>query len=94
MASGKVVTVCWLEVALVMAPVRGDLLGSFLVADLFFRRLIISNNLFYYQHMALGTCIIFIIARALFLQLLFRVIDPLSFGLLCICMSVILTMFK
>ena len=57
------------------------------------------GNLFYYQRVALGyvyccACVILIIARALFLQLLLWVIDPFSFGLSRVCMSVTLTMFK
>ena len=98
MASCEVVTDCWWEVAVVTALVQDDLLGSFLVADLLFWRLIVSNNLFYYQHVALGyayccACIILIFACALFLQLLLPVIDPFSFGLLRVCMSVTLTTY-
>ena len=69
-ASGEVITSCWWEAALVMAPVWGDLWGSFLAADLLFRWLIVSNNLFYYQRVALGyvyccACVILIYCTCL-----------------------------
>ena len=88
-----------LEAALVMTPVRDNLLGSFLPAVLLFQWPMVSSNLFYYQRVALGyayccACIILIIALALYLQLLLRVIDPFFFGLLRVCMSVTLTMFN
>ena len=65
-------TGCCLEAALMAAPVQNDLLGSFLAAVLLFRWPIISNNLFYYECIALGyaycfACVILIIVHALFL---------------------------
>ena len=70
-ASGEVITCCWWEAALVMAPVRGNLLGSFFAANLLFQRLIVSYNLFYNQCVALGyvyccVCVILIVVCALF----------------------------
>ena len=85
--SCKVVTGCWWEAALVTALVWDDLLRSFLAAALLFWRFIVTNNLFYYQRMALGyvyccVCIILSIACGLFLQLLLWLIDPFYFWLI------------